>query len=135
MSVPGSLVSGVHHVSLLVDDLTTAVRFYRDVLGCEQIPRPDLGFPGVWLRTGHCEVHLLCADRSDGLGTTPTVLSPLANHVAFTVSDLDEAVVVLTGLGHTVRSGVAGLRQAFVQDPSGNIVELSAGPSNDGGVR
>ena len=34
---------GVHHVSFRVDDVPTSLAFYRDVLGCELIPRPDMG--------------------------------------------------------------------------------------------
>ncbi len=126
MNANPSLVSGVHHVSLLVEDLDEALRFYRDLLGLQQIPRPDLGFTGAWLKIGQTEVHLLCAERSAELGTAPTAISPLANHLAFAVDDLEVVVAKVSGAGHQVRGGIAGLRQAFVQDPAGNVVEFSA---------
>ena len=43
-------LQGVHHVSVNVADIDEATRFYTDVLGLEQLPRPDFGFPGAWLK-------------------------------------------------------------------------------------
>ena len=40
----------VHHVSLTVDDVDAALRFYVDTLGLSaREDRPDFGFPGAWL--------------------------------------------------------------------------------------
>jgi len=110
---------GVHHVSLNVDDLVTTERFYVDVLGFERIPRPDLGFPGSWLRAGEQEVHLL------EIGRVP---DDVGQHVAFRVSDLDGAVAHLRDLAIEVsdpKSLPTGARQAFLHDPSGNRLELN----------
>lgn len=110
---------GVHHVSLNVDDLAAADRFYTEVLGFERIPRPDLGFPGSWLRAGPQEVHLL------EIGAVP---DDVGQHVAFRVGDLDRAVADLRALGVHVSEAKAlptGARQAFLHDPSGNRLELN----------
>ncbi len=110
---------GVHHVSLNVDDLAAADRFYTNVLGFEPLPRPDLGFPGSWLRAGEQEVHLL------EIGAVP---DDVGQHVAFRVADLDRAVSRLRDLGVDVSDPKAlpsGARQAFLHDPSGNRLELN----------
>lgn len=112
-------IAGVHHVSLNVRDLEEAGRFYRDLLGLEQIPRPDFGFPGMWFRCGPQEIHLLeVADHC----------APEGQHFAFRVSDLDVLVAVLRQRGLEVSDPLqipgAG-RQSFLYDPSGNLIELN----------
>jgi catechol 2,3-dioxygenase-like lactoylglutathione lyase family enzyme len=119
------LVSGVHHVSFLVDDLDASIAFYRDLLGCEQIPRPALQSQGVWLRTGGTEVHLITREK-DGPG--PRATSPdiaYVNHIAFLVTDLGAVTARLARAGCEVAQGDPGLPQAFVLDPSGNLLELN----------
>ncbi|MGD8909539.1 MAG: M48 family metalloprotease [Chromatiales bacterium] len=49
----------LHHVSLLVADTARALDFYCGLLGLEVDPeRPDLGFPGAWLRLAHPPLQL-----------------------------------------------------------------------------
>ena len=42
-------MKGIHHVSINVKDVPESIKFYVDVLGLEQLARPDFGFPGAWL--------------------------------------------------------------------------------------
>ena len=43
----------IHHASVVVENSRRALEFYIDVLGMQLDPsRPDLGFPGAWLRVG-----------------------------------------------------------------------------------
>src|SRR5262245_19217417 len=58
-TLEGMKLSGVHHVSLNVDDNEKASRFYTEVLGLEVLPRPDFPFKGAWLRAGNQEIHLI----------------------------------------------------------------------------
>ena len=44
------MLNGIHHVSINVRDVDAAIRFYVDLLGMQQIERPDRGGPGAWLR-------------------------------------------------------------------------------------
>ena len=46
-------VTAMNHFTVLTDDVEATVRFYRDVVGLAQGPRPPLGFPGAWLYTGN----------------------------------------------------------------------------------
>jgi glyoxylase I family protein len=108
---------GVHHVSINVDDVATAVTFYTDVLGFTvRHDRPDFGFAGAWLDAGAQQLHLIS-------GAVP---SPKGQHFAVRVADLDATIGELRAAGVAVSdaSPVGAGRQAFVSDPSGNLVEL-----------
>ena len=107
----------VHHVSINVDDVDAALTFYTDVLGLEpRTDRPDFGFGGAWLDAGGQQVHLI-------EGTPP---STLGQHFALLVDDLDGTVAELRDRAVEVSDPqpVGSSRQAFVSDPSGNLVEL-----------
>jgi catechol 2,3-dioxygenase-like lactoylglutathione lyase family enzyme len=107
----------VHHVSINVPDVEEAVRFYVDDLGLElRGDRPDFGFGGAWLDAGGQQVHLLQAAAPGAVG----------QHFALLVADLDEAVAELRAKGRSVTdpSPVGTGRQAFLDDPAGNTVEL-----------
>ena len=69
---------GVHHVSINVDDVDAARRFYVDILGLtERTDRPAFSFDGAWLNIGAQQVHLIEAP-----------LPPeLAQHFAIEVDD------------------------------------------------
>ena len=108
---------GLHHVSINVGDVDAAVRFYTEVLGLTlRSDRPDFGFPGGWLDAGAQQIHLIGGD----------VPQPLGQHLALQVADLDAAIAELRA--HDVEvsdpSPVGTGRQAFLSDPSGNLVEL-----------
>ena len=108
---------GVHHVAINVRDVGEAIGFYRDALVFTvRSDRPEFGFGGAWLDAGDQQVHLLEAEPPPSVG----------QHYAVLVSDLDAAVADLRELGYlpTDPSPVGSSRQAFVTDPSGNVVEL-----------
>ncbi len=107
----------VHHVSVNVTDADESIAFYTDVLGgTVRTDRPDFGFGGAWIDLGSTQVHLIEA----------TVPPNLGQHFAILVSDLDDAVAELRSKGLDVRdpSDVGPNRQTFVDDPSGNVIEL-----------
>jgi glyoxylase I family protein len=117
-------VRSVHHVSFRVDDLASSLEFYEGLLGCEPRHRPDMGFPGAWLRKGDIEVHLLEVPRSDATGAPPPKATSKANHVAFEVEDLDGFRRFLEDRGYEIVVSPRSNRQVWVQDPSGNVVEF-----------
>jgi len=113
------VLNGIHHVSINVHDVTAAIKFYAGVLGMEQIERPDLGFPGAWLRIHGQEVHLL------GIESTPP---PKEQHFAFAVDDLAAVTRSLEAAGFKCSrpNEIPGICvQAFTHDPSGNMVEFN----------
>jgi predicted enzyme related to lactoylglutathione lyase len=112
--------TGLHHVAISVKELEPAVRFYADVMGFEQLDRPDFGFPGAWFQAGDHQIHLM--EMADAQPDP-------RQHYALRVDDLDAAMAAITAAGGDVRRAmpeVAGAgRQAFVRDPSGNRIELN----------
>ena len=109
----------VHHVSLNVGDVGEAGRFYLEVLGLEQIERPDFGFPGMWLQTGDTQIHLIEEQGHQ---------APEGQHFAFQVADIESTIADLRDQGIEVTDPIdipgAGT-QAFLKDPSGNLIELN----------
>jgi catechol 2,3-dioxygenase-like lactoylglutathione lyase family enzyme len=113
-------VEGIHHVSLNVRDVEAAESFYVEVLGMQKIDRPDFGFPGCWLEAADGrQIHLI--EDSD-------FRPPEGPHVAFRVGDIETAIADLRARGTEVSGPIdipgAG-RQAFLRDPTGNLVELN----------
>jgi catechol 2,3-dioxygenase-like lactoylglutathione lyase family enzyme len=117
-----AVIRGLHHVSVNVDDLEACERFYIDALGLQRIHRPDIGIGGTWLVAENgIQVHLVEWAGSEG---------PDSNHMAFVVDDIDRSIADLRAKGIEIGdwSPIAGGKQAFMRDPSGNIVELNQPP-------
>jgi glyoxylase I family protein len=56
-------INGLHHVALPCTDLERSRRFYREILGLTEIPRPTLPVAGAWFRVGASqELHLVLGD-------------------------------------------------------------------------
>ena len=112
-------LAGVHHVSLNEHDAELTGRFYTEVLGLEVLPRPDFPFKGLWLRAGAQELHLIEVENHR---------VPGGEHFAFRVDDVDAVCRELAERGVKVSKPMevpgAG-RQAFLRDPSGNLLELN----------
>jgi catechol 2,3-dioxygenase-like lactoylglutathione lyase family enzyme len=107
----------VHHVSINVGDVDAALAFYTEVLGCAvRGDRPDFGFGGAWLDVGGQQVHLIEGEPPKAVG----------QHFAVQVADIDAAVAELRDRGVEVSDPipVARNKQAFLEDPSGNAIEL-----------
>jgi glyoxylase I family protein len=121
------LARGLNHVSFAVRDLAASREFYEGVLGLESIPRPDIGLPGVWLRAGGTEVHLIALPEGVDAGQPPAKLSPLANHTAFAVEDYDAAVALFRERGAEVFETNRDTGQLWVRDPDGNVIEFISG--------
>ncbi len=107
----------IHHVAINVSDVPSSVAFYTEVLGGEVRPdRPDFGIGGAWIDFGGQQVHLLEAPVPRNLG----------QHFAIRVSDLDATVAELRAKGVDIADPVesGANRQTFLDDPSGNAIEL-----------
>lgn len=119
-----ALVEGLHHVSLIVSDTARALSFYQGVLGLEVDPsRPELGFPGAWLRLGEQQIHLLELPNPD-----PTEARPAHGgrdrHLALLVADLGRVVAVLEAHSLPYTLSRSGRRALFCRDPDANALEL-----------
>lgn len=114
----------IHHVSLIVADTARALAFYRDLLGLEVEPeRPDLGFPGAWLRLGGQQIHLLELPNPDPVSGRPAH-GGRDRHLAVSVTDFDGLRARLETAGVAITLSRSGRRALFCRDPDGNALEL-----------
>lgn len=125
-----TIVEGLHHVSLIVADTERSLAFYRDLLGLEPDPaRPDLGYPGAWLRIGSQQIHLLELPSPDPVDGRPAH-GGRDRHVAMTVHDLDRLAERLDTAGIPYTLSRSGRRALFCRDPDANALELIESPGS-----
>ena len=119
-------VSGYSHVAVSVTDLDAARDFYRDVLGFE-VPRPDFGVPGLWLRVGDLQLHLGVADEppSPGPGFPHFALYVPSEDFDATIDAVRAAGTKMVGEPSTRVDFGTTVHAAFITDPSGNVIELT----------
>lgn len=114
----------IHHVSLIVGNTQRALHFYCDLLGLSvDDSRPDLGYPGVWLRVGHQQIHLLELPNPDPIDGRP-LHGGRDRHLALTIDDVDAFAQALDNAGVTYTRSRSGRRALFIRDPDGNALEL-----------
>jgi len=115
----------IDHVSVSVGDVDAARTFYSETLGFAEIERPPFNFPGVWYRVGSIPLHLTTDGDTRGADAP---LRPNDPHFAVAVDgDLDGFLDELRSLGVEVielENSPAALRQTFVKDPWGNVIEF-----------
>ena len=124
------------HAALLVRDVEQSRRFYGQVLGMQELPRPStFDFPGAWFRKGSAEIHLIGEDEPGRAaqvqpgGYRPEELSiGHVAHIAFEVADLEEARQHLQAHDVAIVGGPRprgdGVLQMYVRDPDGYVVEF-----------
>ena len=115
---------GIGHVSVIVADTARALAFYRDVLGLAVEPsRPELGYPGAWLRVGAQQIHLLELPNPDPTAGRPTHVGR-DRHAAIHIAELDALKAALERAGVPYTMSRSGRRALFCRDPDGNGLEF-----------
>ncbi len=113
-----------HHAGFLVTDVDRAADFYENILGLQNLERPDFGFPGRWydLRNG-LQLHLMSTMT---LPNNQTDDPKFDRHIAIQVPDVEVAAQELNALNYAFErgSGRGGAAQLFLRDPDGNMIEL-----------
>ena len=114
-------IKGLHHITLVVNNLDRSRPFYEKFLGLQPTPRPSYDFEGAWYRCGGLELHLLVAEEHP---------HPSRRHVAFEVADFDRVLKSLDRQQVHIVGG-PGKRPhdnswfVFCQDPDGNLIEVT----------
>jgi len=127
----------IHHVSLPVSDIARAKRFYSDVLGLQEIPRPAFPFDGAWYQLGDRHLHLIKGTNSTLRDGKPIDSHDI--HFAIRVRSYRQALEYLKSKGYRAEAadtdflklrenptGTAGFPQIYILDPDRNVVELNA---------
>lgn len=129
-------LTSINHYLIRSNDIERSRAFYQDVLGMDQVPRPDFPFPGYWLGVGkEAQVHLapsavdnaslyFIGSPEDAAKTNSGVI----DHVAFLAHDPQGFIRHLESKGVQFRPRYLAdskLFQLFVRDPDGVMVELN----------
>ena len=125
------------HVSFLVKDVERSRRFYSQVLGLREIPRPsNADHPGAWLTNDKhsFEVHLIGESEEGRVAQTHTpyrrdeMATGHGSHPAFEVENLEAVTQHLHALNVEIMGGPRsrgdGVQQVFICDPDGYMIEL-----------
>ena len=119
-------VFDIDHFSIVVSDTQRALGFYADLLGLSVDPqRPDLGYPGAWLKVGQYQIHLLEVPNPDPVQGRPPH-GGRDRHLALKVKDLDAVVAGLEAAGIAYTKSRSGRAALFCRDYDGNALELIA---------
>ena len=111
------------HTAILVSNLEAAEQFYSKVLGLKKVER-TLKYKGIWYQLGEYQIHLIVREnlKTELLNREKWGRNP---HMAFAVTDLNEAKNRLETYGYTVQMSASGRAAFFTKDPDGNIIEIT----------
>lgn len=116
------MIEGLNHFTVIAEDYEKTLAFYTRLVGLQNGPRPDLGFPGAWLYAdGRAIVHVY-ADRP-----VPAQRAGVIDHIAFSARGLKQVKERFDAEGTPYelrRQRGAGTWQLFCNDPNGARVEL-----------
>lgn len=123
-------LQGLLHVAIKTSDLARTRRFYVDVLGLREMPRPDFGYPGAWLGLPGPGpiIHIYAGGPALGPGGVAPKGSAAIDHVSLTAGGYHGFVARLQAHGIPFREFVVPgtpLWQLFAYDPSGVQLELT----------
>ena len=118
------MIERLDHLNLRTAQLEAMKAWYVEVLGFEDGPRPDFGFPGAWMyANGQPMIHLV--------GVDPAPEEPGDNlaleHGAFSAKGLNGFLEKLEARGEPHRVSLVkaiGVTQVNVWDPDGNHLHI-----------
>jgi catechol 2,3-dioxygenase-like lactoylglutathione lyase family enzyme len=114
-------ISGIHHCSIKATDMERSARFYREVLGLQEIEIPSTVPPaGIhvrWFMLGDEQIHLMPSNEPDAISS---------RHFALHVQDTQAARAHLKeqGIEWKETTEIPGADRIFLNDPDGNLIEL-----------
>lgn len=118
----------INHVTLIVDQLETAAKFYEEVIGLEAVPAFVFDYPTAFFKFPNGQqLHL--SEWEDE--------QSFRGHLCITVDNFNEVFYQMKELGiidikpwGKVRQLQKGVMQMFVRDPSGNLIEFVSRPED-----
>ncbi|MCC6189818.1 MAG: methylmalonyl-CoA epimerase [Anaerolineales bacterium] len=129
------MIKRIDHIAIVVEDIDTALGFWRDALGLElthveDVPQQQAAV--AFLPTGQSEVELVKPTcETSGIARFLAKRGPGLHHICFEVDDIAQTMQLLRQRGvrmidETPRIGTGGKQIAFVhpQSTHGVLVEL-----------
>lgn len=122
-------ITGYGHAALKMKDVEASLAFYRDKLGFPEMLRLLKDDGSLWLvYLRITDLHYLEIFPGAEEDRAPGWNANGVNHLCFTIEDLDAmaARMQATGIKLTaqIKNGADGNRQAWIEDPDGNRIEL-----------
>ncbi|MDG2450111.1 MAG: VOC family protein [Saprospiraceae bacterium] len=122
-----SKVTGINHVTLIVDDLEKAAHFYEEELGLEPIAAFVFDYPTAFFKiTDDQQLHL--SEWDDAISFRGHICVKVEDFSSYFYRFKELNIIDVKPWGN-VRQLPDGAMQMFIRDPSGNLVELSSHPS------
>ncbi|KAI0557214.1 Dihydroxybiphenyl dioxygenase [Gracilaria domingensis] len=133
----GNLIYKANHIAIIVSDVGRSASFYTNIMGFQQIRRPDFDRHGAWFTMGSLELHLI-----KGTPVVHTADDLVVGHISIETFDIDKVPTVLRELGVPFRQNVSvpstvgahetntsntnnkTVRQYFIRDPDGYYIEI-----------
>ncbi len=118
------MFNSILHCSVIVADINKSLILYHEILGLKiDSSRPDLGYPGAWLKVGDQQIHLIQLPNPD-----PTTHRPKHGghdrHVALETHQFDELMTTLNEHNIYFTLSQSGRKALFFRDPDGNTIEI-----------
>lgn len=138
-SLPLATVHGLFHIAIKTGNLTATRRFWTEIIGLREFPRPDFGYPGAWLGCtqpgGLAIIHVYAGGPALGPeGKSPNGTAAI-DHVSLACSGYRSYVARFEEAGLDWREFIVpgtSLWQLFVYDPSGVQLELTFESAGEG---
>jgi len=135
----GDLLRSVNHVALIVSDVGRSLAFYTEILGFQQIQRPNFNRHCAWLTMGNTELHLI-----KGVPNAPSGRDLIVSHIALDTDYPEKVLEKLWELDVPFRRNISvpdpkkardnlvecfenaddKVTQYFIRDPDGYYWEL-----------
>jgi glyoxylase I family protein len=132
-------IDSLHHIALTVTDLERSRRFYHEIVGLTEIPRPPFSFPGAWFAVGETGQQLHLIVHTDSTFRVGKPLDTRDVHFAFRVPSYARTVEFLLAKGYREDfagddplrlilrpQAVAGPPQIYILDPDRHVIEINA---------
>ncbi len=129
-------IESLDHFFVYSSDLAKTKRFYSEVLGLEDGPRPKFSFPGHWfyldekpvVHVGTSEFEGGFKDGESESKETSSTGTGSVDHIAFKCKNIRKFLARLDSLEQPFKTQEIpdfDLKQIFVEDPNGVTIELN----------
>ena len=138
--LPLATVHGLYHIAVKTENLAATRKFYVDIIGLREFPRPDFGYPGAWLGCtqpgGLAIIHVYAGGPALGPEGKAPAGTAAIDHVSLSCSGYRSYVSRFKATGLEWREFIVpntSLWQLFVYDPSGVQLEITFEAAKESG--